>query len=239
MDKIQAKALPSNLTPAPGQSVRYRLLPLKTSSVSFDALCERVATASGRPVSEVRYMAERINQMLIDLLGKNARVHTGLYVASLGIGGSLGAMTDQPNKVDNPVHAVLTPEGQIVDILKAIEVENMTVTVAALINEFAQSGLGEMNKITLANTNIVVNGANIKIRSDKADEFACLVDIATGTLVKTATIVESDAARLVCKFASLPTTAGTYRFEIHTRNANDEMDVTTVSRNVVVAPAAA
>jgi len=200
---------------------------------AFEELCNRVASKSGLAVSTVKYALECQNQKLIDLLSQNARVHTGLYVASLGIGGSVSSIGEQPNKVDNPVHAVLTPEGDIVDQLKAIDVQNITATVNAVLNEFQQVGCLEMNKIVDATNNIVVNGRNIFIDSTKTDEGAFLMDRITGQIKATATIVETDSARLVCTFATLPAN-GVYQFVIATRNGDPTMDVTQATRLVTV-----
>jgi len=232
MDAIQAKTYMSNLA-APGAAPRFYLKPVNTTNVSFEQLCTLVADKCSLPLSTVKYALESSNQKLIDLLAANSRVHTGLYVASLGIGGSVGSIGEQPNKVNNPVHAVLTPEGDIVNALKAIEVINTTVTVMAVLNEVQESGCIELNKLTTANANVVANGGNIAIDTTKTDEGVWLCDRATGVVLKTATVVSSDAARCVFKFPSLPEN-GRYRLVIATRNCEEGMDVTTVERLVTV-----
>lgn len=236
MEVIQAKTQLSNLI-VPGASARYMLKPVSTVAITFEQLCQRVAERSGLALSTVKYALESCNQKIVDLLLKNARVHTGLYVASLGIGGSVASIGEQPNKLDNPVHAVLTPEGDIVDKLKAIEVQNITVTVNAIINEFLQVGAPDNNLIVDTTNNIVVNGRNIYIDSTKSDEGAFLMDRITGEIKATATIVETASARLVCKFTTLPTN-GTYQFVIATRNGEAGMDVTQATRLVAVNAAA-
>jgi len=237
MDTIQAKTYMSNLT-APGAAPRFYLKPVNTTNVSFEQLCTLVASKCGLPLSTVKYTLESCNQKLVDLLSANSRVHTGTYVASLGIGGSVGSIGEQPNKVDNPVHAVMTPEGDIVDILKAIEVVNATLTVMAVLNEVQEAGCAELNKLTTPNVNVVANGGNIAVDTTRTDEGVWLCDRTTGVIVKTATVVSSDAARCVFKFATLPAN-GRYRLVIATRNNEEGMDVTTVERLVTVETAAA
>jgi len=236
MDTINAKTYLSNLT-APGAAPRFFFKPDGTTNISFEQLCQLTSVKTGLPLSTVKYVLETCNQKLIDLLAANSRVHTGLYVASLGISGSVNSIGEQPNKVDNPVHAVLTPEGDIVDILKAIQVINTALTVAAIINEVQESGCAELNKLTAANTNVVVNGSCIKVDGTKTDEGVWIADKDTGVVVKNATIVSSDSARTVVKFASLPTN-GRYRLVIATRNGEEGMDVVTVDRLVTVEAAA-
>jgi len=236
MDSINAKTILSNLT-GEGSTPKYYLKPVGTTNVSFEQLANLVATKSALPLSTVKYALETCNQKLIDLLATNCRVHTGVYVASLGIGGSVGSIGEQPNKVDNPVHAVLTPEGDIVDVLKAITVNNIAVTVAAILNEVQEADCLVLNKLTAANKNVVINGSCIKVDSTKTDEGVWLADKATGVLVKSATIVSSDSARTIVKFATLPTD-GQYRLVLATRNGEADMDVTTVSRLVTVETAA-
>jgi len=236
MNRIDAKTYLSNLT-VPGAAVRYYLKPANTTNISFEQLCSKVASVSGLPLSTVKYVLESCNQKLVDLLVKNCRVHTGAYVASLGIGGSLASMTDQPNKINNPVHAVMTPEGDIVDALKAIEVINTTITVMALLNEVQEDGCLELSKLTTANADVVINGANLKIDTTKTDEGVWLADRTTGSLVKAATISENGSARLIVKFATLPTD-GTYDLVVATRNCEEGMDVVVVKKMVTVEAAA-
>jgi len=233
MNQLEIKVTPINLTPQPGQSVRYRCLPKNTRVYSYEEILNMTATRTGLPLSTIRYVDELKHQIEIDLLANNSCVHDGLCMMKLNITGSLASMSDQPTKEANPVKATLIPEGDIVNALKVIELINTTVTVAAIMNEVQESGLAESNKLTTANVNIAINGSCIEIDSTKTDEGVFLCDRTTGAILKTATVVSTDAAHCVVKFASLPTD-GRYDLVLRTRNKMPGMDLASVSRIVTV-----
>lgn len=233
METIEAKTTLINLSPTPGASPAFRLIPQNVRTVTYEELCQLVAEKLGAPVSKAKYEHDVLNQVVIDLLKQNCRVHTGLYAAYLNIGGSVSSVGAQPTKAANPVYVTMTPEGAVVDALRAVEVVNTAVTVMALINEVQQTGCAEMNKITMVDTPVVINGACIRVDTTKTDEGVWLADKQTGTVIGAAEVVSSDAARCVIKFDSLPAD-GQYRLVIATRNGEPDMDVTTVGRLVTV-----
>lgn len=233
MEKIRAKAV---LTKLPvGEQMLYRLVAIDPHRVTEGEFLHLLATEMGQSESKCRYWLDTFRNLLFRLLTENADVDLGFLMAKLYVGGSIKSMGEQPTKERNPVRGRIIFKGDFASRLKAMEVANDTVTVAAILYELKQDGVADQNRIESETARVVVNGSNIRIDSAREDEGVWLESLSTGVKVADATVSYSDASTCYFTVPALPPT-GKYRLVVATRNGEnpDDFALAKVTRNVYV-----
>lgn len=233
MDKIKVKAV---LTKLPvGERSVYRFVASNPQYITEEEFLQLLATEMGQPQTQGRYWLDSFRELLFRLLSENADIDLGFMLAKLYIGGSVDSIGEQPTKERNPVRGRVFFKGELADRLKALEIENDTVTVAAILYEILQDGLDDQNCIESETARVVINGSNIKIDAAQEDNGVWLENISSGVKVAEATVSYSDASTCYVTFPTLPTT-GKYRLVLATRNGEnpDEYALAKVTRNVYV-----
>ena len=217
-NKINVKAVLAK-TPV-GETAKYRLIvegTRKVDETQFVALLSEKAKAED---VVARFWLDAFRGTLFDLLAKNAAVDLNFLFAKLYVGGTVASMGDQPNTTENPVRGRIYFKGPFAERLAQIELENDTVTVAALLYELQQDGVDEQNRIESTSARIVVNGSAIKIDPEREDEGVWLEEPESGIKLAEAVIIKSDSSTCHCKFTTLPPT-GKYKIVIATRDGKD------------------
>lgn len=233
MDKIKVKAV---LTKLPvGEKSVYRFVASNPQYVTRERFLQLLAADMGQSQSLSRYWLDSFKELLFKLLSENADVDLGFMLAKLYIGGSVDSIGEQPTEEKNPVRGRVFFKGDMVDRLKALQVENDAVTVAAILYEIMQDGLDDLNRIESETARVVINGSKIKIDAAQVDNGVWLESISTGVKVAEAAVSYSDASTCYVTFPTLPST-GKYRLVLATRNGEspDEYALAKMTRNVYV-----
>lgn len=231
--QIKAKAV---LTKLPvGERTLYRLLASCPYHIGEEAFLRYMAEEMGISLAQCRFWLDTFRNLLFRLLSENADIDLGFLLAKLYVGGSIESIGDQPTKERNPVLGRVFFKGDFAEQLKAIEVVNDTVTVAAILYELLQDGVAEQNRIESETARVVVNGSKIRIDAEQSDNGVWLENISTGVKVADATVSYSDASTCYFTFPTLPST-GKYRLVLATRNGEDPnvYALAKVTRNVYV-----
>ena len=233
MNQVKVKAV---LTKLPvGEKTLYRLVASNPQKIGEVEFLQFLATEMGISPSQSRYWLDSFRNLLFRLLSENADIDLGFLLAKLYVGGSIESLGEQPTKEKNPVRGRIFFKGDFAEQLKAMDVVNDTVTVAALLYEVLQDGLAEQNRIESETARIVANGSNIKIDPTQEDNGVWLENVSTGVKVAEATVSYSDSSTCYFTFPELPPT-GKYRLVLATRNGEnpDEIALAKVTRNVYV-----
>lgn len=233
MDKLVSKSV---LTKLPvGERTLYRLIPSNPQHIGEEEFLRYLAEEMGQTQTQGRYWLDTFRNLLFRLLSENADIDLGFLLAKLYVGGSIESISDQPTKEKNPVRGRVFFKGDFAERLKAIEVVNDTVTVAALLYELLQDGCTEQNRIESATARVVINGSNIKLDANQDDNGVWLENATTGVKVAEADVSYSDSSTCYCTFPELPPT-GKYRLVLATRNGEnpEEYALAKVTRNVYV-----
>lgn len=216
--KITAKAVLSHLST--GEAPRYRLVPTNPTKFTEEDFVALIAAKSGQGMETSRYWLDLIGSCLFERLSANCSMDLGFASAKLYVGGTIGALGEQPTKEGNPVRGRIFFKGRFTELFRTIEVVNDTETVAAVLYEVMQDEASDVNRIEAAGKRIVMNGSLIRLDPNQADDGVWLEDLKTGVKIADATVAYSDASTCHCSFETLPRT-GQYRIVLATRNAED------------------
>ena len=232
-DLIKAKAVLAKLPV--GERTLFRLVTVDPHRVTEGEFLQLLATDMGQTEPQGRYWLDSFRNLMFRLLSENAEIDLGFLMAKLYVGGSIESIGDQPTREKNPVRGRVVFKGEFAKRLKAMEVTNDTVTVAAILYELMQDGLADLNRIESETARVVVNGSNIRIDPAREDEGIWLESLSTGVKVADATVSYSDSSTCYFTVPELPPT-GKYRLVVATRNGEspDEYALAKVTRNVYV-----
>jgi hypothetical protein len=233
MDKLLCKTQLSNL--GSGETPIFMLKPENVVEMTESEFLTTFARILGWSTAKARFALDAYGQAILDALSANKYVQAGPFNAKLAVKGSLQSMTEQPNKINNPVVANITAAGALKDALSLIEVVNNSEVVAAAIYEVMQAGASGVNRIESADGVITITGTGLMLDLNAADEGVWLADKNTGAVVKNADVSYSDHGVIRCAFnaASFPED-GQYRLVVATRDGDATKSVRTVTRLVQV-----
>jgi len=212
---IKCKAILSNLSV--GQTPYYRLVPQDVKKITEAEFLSRLATKAGQDVVQARYWLDTFRDVLYAYLADNKAVDLNFLYGKLYVGGSLNSVTEQPNRVSNPVKPRIYAKGELASAIASLDVVNDTLTVPALINEVMQDDASDKNRIEAANKRVVITGNCLKQDSTQTDNGVWLENAETGIVVATGTVSYSDASTIYVTFSTLPTT-GRYKLVVTSRN---------------------
>jgi len=219
--KIPVKSVLSNLT-VEGQPC-YRLLVANTKKIDESEFLRLLSKKTGMDETKCRYWSDNQRDVLYSCLAENGSVDIGYLYAKLYPTGTIATLTDQPTKEANPVKARAFFKGAFAQKVAQLELENLTLTVNAILHEIMQDGASDLNRIESSTARVVINGNEIKIDPEQTDNGVHLESMTTGVTVATAAVSYSDASTCHCTFPTLPPT-GRYRLVLETRNGENPDD---------------
>lgn len=203
-----------------GETSIYRLTSVNVKKVTEPEFMKLMSVKTGMTEALCRFFGDCQRDVIYTCLGNNEAVDMGFLYAKLYPTGTIASLTEQPTKEANPIKARVFFKGDFAKKIAQFELVNQTVTVNATLYEFYQDGASDVNRIESSSARVVVNGNEIKIDANQADNGVWLEHPTTGVKVAQGVVSQSDSSTCHCTFPTLPTT-GLYRFVLATRNGED------------------
>lgn len=156
-----------------------------------------------------------LRETIVELLQSGRPVNLGWISFTPRLKGALG--TKDASGSPERLEVVATPSRALRHCLRGIDVVNVNRMPDPVLYEFQEDGCEKQNTIHHPGKRIVVNGNNISIDKNHADEGVWLEN-PDGNVVATGEVVYSDASTCYLKFLELPKKKGACVFVLSCRN---------------------
>ena len=232
MDGITFSLVPVADEISPNKKV-YRAYVKTNGTIGKDELAKALAEKTGQDNSLASYFLDALNEILGEKIVEGYKVNLGQLATGFSIKGSF---TSEDDRFDPKRHKV-EPTVQALDPLKsalaAVGADNITVGLTCRLGSLMDFVTKHLNEITGTNE-VHIEGEKIGIDPENPDEHVVLVKD-DGAVAAVATVIESDAQTITCKFEE-PPEPGTYALEVACRNGNRLSLAPAVARlkNIVV-----
>ena len=211
----------------------YRANVQTNGTVDSEELASAIAEKTKQDKSLATYFLDSLDATLSEKILAGYRVNLGQLATGFAIKGSF---TSEDDRWDSERHTLI-PTIRTLDPLRSaladVKPTNITVGLVCSVKSLMDYVTKEDNCITGSNI-IHIQGKNLGINTENADEGVTLTDD-DGVVKATATVTESDAQMITCRFAT-PPSPGVYTLVVSARNGNRETLAPAVSKlkNVTV-----
>ena len=202
-----------------GRSV-YRAVVQTNGTMDRDLLAERLAARTKQEVALWKYFLDALGEEIKDQILAGYRINLGQLTTGFSVRGSFQSEDDEWDPARHQLMATIRTLDPLHSALGAVKPENIALGLTCTLYSAMDKVTRHLNEITGTNL-VLLQGLNLGINTENVDEFVALVDPDTEEVKATATVVESDAQTIDCRFET-PPAEGTYTLVVSCRNGARE-----------------
>lgn len=230
MVELKARLIPCNFKDKDGNEL-FRVVIDHNEKVGSDEIAGATAekTRLDRPLVEI--ISKTLDGVMMGELAKGKRVETEYFSIFISCRGRFRGFDDSFDPSRHHLKVCIRPKAKAREMLGGIRVTNVLLPVTAAIAAVRSAGVEADDTVRLG-ADFYVNGKNLRLAAEHADEGIFLVD-GEGATRASAAVGESDVGTANGRFAEGAVEPGDYTLEVRTRNGNGLSRRLAVARRTV------